>query len=166
VEIDSDTLRLIPQLVPRPLWGLTVKRLVPRKTWEEIRRDALLISGGACVICGARREKGMVCTEEWSYGAGIATLVELRIVCPDCNAARHIGSAARRGTAAFVQAFDHLVRVNRISQEQAMRLVDGCMAEWRASSMREWRVTVADELVARYPALAILSKTLAPRPPA
>jgi hypothetical protein len=95
--------RLVPRLVPQPLWGLSAARLLPQSKWRRIRADAMDESGGACVVCGAAREKGMVGDEVWDY---TATLVGVRIICPDCNAVTHFGSTNARGYAE--RALDHM----------------------------------------------------------
>lgn len=114
------------------------------------------VSGGACVICGVKRDKGMVGDEAWDYGDGVATLTHVQIVCPDCNAVTHIGSTSTRGYGQVAR--DHMARVNGISTEEANVLIAHALREWRQLSRRTWSVSVAPDLLARYPELSVLAR--------
>jgi len=109
---------------------------------------------GTCVVCGEAREKGMVGDEVWDYTGGIATLVGVRIVCPDCDAVTHIGSTARRGYGEMAR--DHMCRVNGITTAEADRIIDASFREWRTRSLMDWTIAVRPDLLDRYPELAIL----------
>ena len=116
----------------------------------------MVASGGACVVCGAKRDKGMIADEVWDYRDGVAKLIAIRIVCPDCSAATHIGSTAGRGYGDVAR--DHMARVNGTSPREADRVVAAAMREWRALSRGTWTVAVAPELLDRYPELAVLER--------
>jgi len=100
----------------------------------------------------------MICHEVWEYDeeAGVATLGLLTIVCPACNLAEHPGRAGAGNVDRAAEALDHLAAVNEISLMEATLLLDEAGAIWARRSRRGWRVTVAAELVQRFPALAIL----------
>ena len=148
------TNRLVPRLVPAPLWGLSGARLLPRAEWRQIRLDALEAAAGACSVCGTARDKGMICDEEWTYSGGVALLTSVRIACPDCDAVTHIGSTGSRGY--YAVARDHMARIDSITAIEADRLVEGQMAIWRQQSRQNWTIDVAPALLERYPQLAIL----------
>lgn len=149
-----ETLRLVPRLVPAPLWGLSGSRLLKASQWKRIRLDALDAAGGACVVCGAARDKGMICDEVWSYTDGTALLTDVRIVCPDCNAVTHIG---RTGTDGYYDvARDHMARVDEITPDDADQLIAERFAAWRVQSSQNWTIDVDPRLLERYPELAVL----------
>lgn len=61
------TYRLMPELVPRPLWGISAYRLLGRgKAWRAIRQATLEAGGQECSICRST-ESGLTCHERWSY---------------------------------------------------------------------------------------------------
>ncbi len=99
-------LRLRYELVPQPLWGLSVYRELKGARWDRLRRQVLEEFGGRCEPCGARRERGMFCHEVWEYDdiAGLATLRRLRIICPNCNFVTHRGTAGRIATTTWPSA--------------------------------------------------------------
>jgi hypothetical protein len=145
---------LTPRLVPEPLWGLSASRLVDKAVWARIRRDSLAASGGACEICGAVRDRGMILDEDWTYAAGVATLAGFRIVCPDCSGVIHLMRTIRMGYSEV--AIDHWMRVNGIDEAEVMRLlVELCQAMEEQRTLA-WTETVAPELLASYPELSVI----------
>jgi hypothetical protein len=130
--------KLVPRLVPQPLLGISAARILAGAKWKRIRADAMDASGGACVVCGATRDKGMIGDEEWEYSDGIATLTGVRIVCPDCNAVTHIGSTGACGYGDMAR--DHMCRVNGMTTSEANRIIDASFREWRARSLVDWTI--------------------------
>jgi hypothetical protein len=131
-------LKLLPGLVPEPLWGKSVCNVLRntgcRSAWEKLRGTVLEESSNKCHYCSASYESHMVCHEVWEYDDlnGVATLVELLIVCRDCNSVLHVGMSlvigSKRGKSEIVdrgeQALQHLRKVNRITRKEARKLVD------------------------------------------
>jgi hypothetical protein len=148
-------MKLAPRLVPEPLWGVSAARLLAGVRWKRIRADAMEACGGVCVVCGATREKGMIGDEEWEYADCAATLIGVRIVCPDCSGVTHIGSSASRGYGEVAR--DHMAKVNGMTKSEANRVIDASFAEWRERSKQTWTVQVAPDLLTRYPELAELA---------
>jgi hypothetical protein len=60
-------LRLVPELIPEPLWDLSAARLLERKSksWRSLRADALVAAENRCYACGFWAEGGKyrVCDE-------------------------------------------------------------------------------------------------------
>jgi hypothetical protein len=57
--------RLVPALVPAPLWGRSVHQLLratPRGgDWKRLRADVVARAGGECHVCGQHEDRFMVC---------------------------------------------------------------------------------------------------------
>jgi hypothetical protein len=153
-------LKLAPRLVPKPLWGISAYRLLPARVWKRIRAEALEAAGGSCSVCGERREKGMVADEVWAYAGTVATLVEVRILCPDCNAVTHIGQAAISGY--LDVARDHMAKVNGISRREAAQRFMVAAQVSKDMSGLSWSVAVAPDLLARYPELELVANAYPP----
>jgi hypothetical protein len=158
--MDDPNYRLVPELVPEPLWGRNVRRALGKSQWaRRIRKIVLDESGGGCDICGASYEKGMICHEVWHYDDTnrAAILTDFRIICQDCNLATHVGKAQKLGR--LKEAISQLSRVNGISSEEARRLVDAAHSEWtRRSRVKVWEVNIDPDLKERYPALDNISE--------
>lgn len=146
-----------PELFPEPLWNISAASLLGRKStaWRQIRSDALADAGDTCSACGEVTAGGkhMVCDELWDYDEqhGVATLADVRILCPACDFARHFARAAQLGKGA--DALATLARVNGISKAEACALQDEAVAEWKRRSRRAWTVRVSEGLLRRYPRL-------------
>ncbi len=151
--------RLVPELVPRPLWGISAYRLLGRgRAWKTIRQAALEASDQQCSICGST-ETGLTCHERWDYDDrhGTATLVGFEIHCHRCDAVTHMGRAVANGFAE--EAIATFCRVNRVTKQEAGKAFRSAMGEWHRRSEKEWTITVAGPLLEQYPQLAILSGT-------
>jgi hypothetical protein len=153
-------LRLEPELVPRPLWGVSAHQLLPAEWRREIRPAVVAEYRGLCCRCGASTKR-MFAHERWEYddGRAVATVVGLELVCSDCNAVLHLGRLPpeHRG-----RALAHLARVNAVSSEEVKRLNALAFAAWRRRSRHAWTVAVAADVAARYPALAELADLATP----
>jgi hypothetical protein len=153
-------MRLEPELIPEPLWGISASRLLGRKSksWREIRASALASAGDACAACDQESPggRGMVCDELWKYDdqEQVAELSGVRILCPACDHARHFARAGQLGLAA--EALRTLALVNGITEHRALALQQKAMRDWARRSSRSWTVRVARPFADRYPALAVL----------
>src|SRR5262245_25484801 len=120
------TMRLAPELVPEPLWDISGHRLLTRGAWKRIRAVVSAKSKGACAICGTVQEKGMVCHEVWRYQGTkrIAMLADLRLICPNCNRAHHIGMTRVLMPEWYETTIRHMARVNGFSTAGARESVE------------------------------------------
>jgi hypothetical protein len=152
--------RLVPELVPKPLWGISASKTL-RFAWKKIRQDVLAAANQKCELCDHEPNPyygdPLNCHEVWHYDDrhAVATLIQLRAQCNDCDSAVHIGRAIVHG--AGDKAFAQLQKVNSISYAEAERLYDAALAQWKSRSKVAWQMRVAEPLVARYPALARLA---------
>jgi hypothetical protein len=155
-------LKLMPNLVPKPLWRKSAANLSKPAAWARIRRDALEAAHRTCQVCSDPASASDPCHEVWDYDdeRGTATLVGLRIQCRNCDIAVHMGRAVKRGLGN--EAIAQLVKVNGIGQREAKMLYRRAMDEWRQRNKKQWRIVVAKSLLERYPELAVLEPTTNP----
>lgn len=149
-------LRLRYELVPRPLWGLSVYRALKGARWDRLRREVLEDAGRRCQPCGDTRERGMVCHEVWEYDDpdAVATLRCFRIICPNCNFATHRGMAGNIAKTDLAEIADaHMARVNGLTVEEVHGLYRDALVIWGQRSERQWTVVIDPPLLARYPVL-------------
>lgn len=149
-------MKLRPELVPKPLFGISAYRLLGRGAeWKAIRLDTLRASGNRCSVCGTGG-KGLTCHESWDYDdqQRHATLVALVIHCPDCDTATHMGRAVQHGLEGV--AIAQLCLVNGCTEDSARKQFKEAMAVWRRRSGHDWTTFVTDSLLTRHPALAVL----------
>lgn len=113
-----------------------------------------------CEVCSAHVEggKNMPCDEVWAYvensAQNVAVLTRVRMLCRDCDLARHFGRAGAIGFGA--KALTNLARVNNMTGTEARKLQDEIMERWKRRSGLNWTVDVSADLLDRYPSLSVL----------
>ncbi|HEY2975893.1 MAG TPA: hypothetical protein VGJ48_25490 [Pyrinomonadaceae bacterium] len=163
--------KLMPAMVPHPLWGRGVynelRRTQRRKQWEALRRTVLEAAANTCARCAARYDSHMVCNEIWQYDdqQHIATLKAFEIVCRDCDSVLHLGKSlligGKRGDEGTAergeQAVKQLMKVNGIKKKEANKLIDDAFGQWMdRSKHKTWAMQIAPELIENHPVLTDL----------
>lgn len=158
-------LELCPELVPKPLWGISAYRKLGRSSWQRIRQDAVKSAHQSCEICGESPNPiygdPLMCHEVWRYrdSSATATLMGFEIHCAKCDLVTHMGRAMTHGLGDA--ALDQLCRVNGVTRVEARRMYTDALALWEKRNAKKWRVTVARALLKRYPRLINLQTTRA-----
>jgi hypothetical protein len=113
------SIRLMPELIPKPLHGISLYRRLPRKQWESIRQQELMFSGNCCAIC-SDEGPGLTCHEQWFYDNDqcIAVLIGFEIHCQECDLVTHMGRASRVGL--LPRAVAQFCKVNSASVAERM----------------------------------------------
>jgi len=148
--------RLCPKLVPKPLWRVSIAKLVRmnvgelidlgleievveklKSFWSSLPRDR-------CIICNS---KGSDIDEFWDYYAdgnrGIARLVSLRSLCSSCHLAKHIGYANVTGR--LEEALKQLAKVNNLTLSDVYMFLNEVYSIWRMlNSITTWRIEIAE----------------------
>jgi hypothetical protein len=129
---------LFVDLVPESCWFTNVRSCVPERDWERLRRMIVRRAGSRCEVCGRHRRSGLEAHERWAYDepAGTQTLRRLVCLCPDCHLVTHFGHAEVTGRGQ--QAFEHLVAVTGMTDEQANAHLAEAAELWRRRSRRDW----------------------------
>jgi hypothetical protein len=97
----------------------------------------------------------MVCHEVWHYRDQdhVALLVGFKLICQDCNFVHHLGKASTLDRADA--AIQHMMRVNRIPEEEARELASRAFDTWlQRSLIREWAIAISDQLKEEFPFLS------------
>ncbi len=107
--------KLTVELVPSPLWGDNLRRLLSADSWSRLSKACYLRADNLCEICGRKGNRHPVeCHEIWEYDdkTRIQTLKGVTSLCPACHRVKHIGFALSKGEATFSKAVSHLAKVN------------------------------------------------------
>ena len=153
--IGFNTLKLIPVLVPKPLWGINAHDLLAWETWQRIRRDTFARDNHLCVIC--EQQLPLECHEVFSYNdnAGIAVLEKLESRCAECHACNHLGRLRKRSPDKFQHALVRIGRLNKMRPAEVILLVKNAFRV-HSTQTRPWDLKVAPDLLRSYPELALL----------
>lgn len=152
--------RLQPNLIPDPLLRRSVYRVLRRNAqWTQIRDHTRESAQSQCEICG-EIERRMYCHEDWHYDdqTYIATLRRFMWICQDCNGVLHIGGGPVSWSGCLendpgIKILTHIMQVNDISLEEALRLLAETNRLHEERSKHKWAIEVSQDLLSRFPFL-------------
>lgn len=141
-------MKLTIELVPRTCWYSNVRSNVTTAEWDRLRKDSYAKAGHKCEVCGdTGKNQGyrhnVECHEIWQYDDvnKKQTLVGMISLCPRCHEVKHIGLAQIKGR--FAEALEQLMKVNDISQEEAMAYVNESFETWAERSEHDWELDIS-----------------------
>ena len=131
--------KLALELVPSPLWGLSLKNLLPRSQWDVLRRNAYQEARYHCRICGA--EGRMNAHEQWAYDDETDTqrLTGIIAICDWCHHVKHLGHSnilAREGKLDMEQVIAHYCAINGCTREEYERDSATAFEQWQERSAK------------------------------
>lgn len=135
---------LLIELVPRTAWGDNLRSRFKPGEWDRLRRACYEKAGHKCEICGGAGKKHPVEAHEiWAYDdmSHVQTLRGLISLCPSCHEVKHFGRARVTGNEA--RAFDHLVKVNGWTEQQARDHINDAFGIWQKRSRHPWVLDIS-----------------------
>lgn len=139
----SRKIKLVPEMIPRTSFFRNLRSMLNQTEWDVVRRECYRKAGHVCEICGGRGNRWPVeCHEVWDYNVKdrVQKLVRLIALCPACHEVIHIGLAGVRGREK--QAIKHLMKVNRLSELDALAVVAQAWQLWERRSGMNWTLNV------------------------
>jgi hypothetical protein len=135
------------ELVPKTTWGNNLRKKVPKKKWDELRRQIYAKYGHRCGICGS--EGRMNCHELWSYDdkKHIQRLVGFIALCDLCHHVKHLGFAsilASEGKLDYNAIIKHFMKVNNCNKATFEKCKDEAFTKWRERSKHKWKVDLGE----------------------
>ncbi|BCL79671.1 hypothetical protein ccbrp13_21360 [Ktedonobacteria bacterium brp13] len=135
-------LRLTIELVPQPCWYSNMRKVVPRSTWDTLRRQVYAQYNHHCGICQARER--LHCHEIWHYDDDqhVQTLHGFIALCEWCHHVKHLGLAgilAGEGKLDYDRVVAHFLAVNACRLEDFEEHRQQEFVQWRARNRYEWR---------------------------
>lgn len=134
------------ELVPKPLWGINLRSLLP-KEWPTISKTHRVRANGRCEVCLRPTPfQQLNCHEVWEYEDKTSTqvLVGLEAVCTMCHDAKHYGRTQTVHSRLYcAKVLEHLSNVNVWTETQIERHIRDAMAKWRHRSKRPWKQDIS-----------------------
>lgn len=137
-------MKLTVELVPKTSWGHNVRTLVPKASWDLIRKKCYRLAKYVCEICGGQGSRHPVeCHEIWHYDDQhyVQTLVGFIALCPLCHRVKHLGRTFSVGLGNT--ALKQLALVNGITMQEAGLYVEQVFDQWRDRSKHPWKVDIS-----------------------
>ena len=138
-------LKLSIELVPQPLWGLNLRKLLSTKQWDHIRKNSYKKANYKCELCGQKGNRHPVeCHEIWEYDDKnfIQKLEGVIALCPNCHGVKHFGRQRAIGREQY--AIQHFKKVTCINNNYEVELyLNKVFGIWHKRSLKtNWRVDV------------------------
>lgn len=135
-------LRLSVELVPHPCWYSNMRQVVPRSTWDVLRRQVYAKYHYQCGICQMRGR--LHCHEIWHYDdvQHVQTLQGFIALCEWCHHIKHLGLAgilADQGKLDYDRLVAHFLAVNDCRLEDFEHYQRQAFAQWKARNGYEWQ---------------------------
>lgn len=140
----SNKLKLSIELVPATCWFSNVRSVVSKTQWDKIRKQVYAKAKHVCQICGGVGFRHPVeCHEIWSYDDQnqIQKLEGMIALCPDCHRVKHFGFARTQGKGK--QAFRHLIKVNKLTNQKAEQYLQEVFEIWYQRSQKSWMLDIS-----------------------
>ena len=139
--------KLTIELVPRTSWYSNVRSNVTKNEWDVIRKKSYEHANHVCEICGdvgtnQGVKHNVECHEIWEYNdeTNEQILTGLISLCPYCHKTKHVGLAQINGELDIV--INQLVKVNKISYDDATKYIDESFKIWSERSKKEWKLNI------------------------
>jgi hypothetical protein len=140
--------RLTIQLVPKTLFGRTLREALGKARWDKLRHKLIEANGARCEICeNTERLHGH---EVWAYReanrAATAALLKVQIICIDCHDIRHFARTTRLFQAGVIKTErygalrKHFRRVNECRQREFDEHFGRALRRWAKRSRKKWRI--------------------------
>ena len=134
--------------IPSCNYGISLANLLPKDTWNTLRRTVYQNARYTCEICGAM-DVEVHCHEVWHYTDKkpfVQKLVELKCICKDCHAVKHWWHTVAEIHAGKLPQFyleqliEHFCLTNRCSRDEfdLYKVVMGTLADIR--NKRQYRL--------------------------
>lgn len=136
-------MRLTSELVPEGVWYANLRKLVPKKEWDRIRKAAYAAQDNRCAICGA--EGRLNCHEVWEYDDAkrLQRLTGFVALCTMCHHVKHLGMAsilAHQGHLDYEAVVQHFMDVNGCDRKTFEDYRTRVFDQWQERSRHEWSV--------------------------
>ncbi len=139
------------QLVPVPLWGWNMRRLMPQTRWAKFRKALIERQGQFCATCGKHDEsRKLSAHEKWQYvengHMAIARLANVSLVCWHCHHVEHWGvtktlvAQGHLTQRAIDDTIAHFCRLNNATEAAFMAHEKEATNDWSRRSGLQWRV--------------------------
>lgn len=145
-----EALKLAIEMVPNPLFGISLYRLAPPSRWRKLRAEVLGQQGLTCAVCQRAFEKSadLQAHEAWAYEEGpvenVARLTGVHLICKACHAVEHFGNTVRRVGEGGLSAdyipilIKHFCDVNGVDEEAFQNHLNEASALHTRRSTLNW----------------------------
>ena len=136
---------LFCELVPRPLWGVNLRKYLTAAEWKDCQRVSRLVGPG-CQECGDM-DSALHCHERWSIErdldskTAIQSLSALVAICADCHAIHHFGRTSQVESATRIKDLRaHWCSTNNVTDNDIEAHLADAGRQWKIDSTLSWQI--------------------------
>ena len=154
-----EDMKLTVELVPKPLWGLSLYAKLSRAAWSALKKKVFAEEGKRCFICGYAGQRFYL-HEFWDYDdkRRVQRLVSVHHLCDFCHKVKHIGRTLHTpdGERELEQQgltrediVAHFCAVNNCESSDFERYHDEVFKVWRERNRHKWSQDIPQEIITR-----------------
>lgn len=138
---DFEGSNLFVDLVPESCWFNNARTYIDSSDWDRLRNFIYARAGYMCECCQSKQN--LEAHERWHFNEELRIQKLMRIIalCKQCHEVTHIGLAKVRGR--FDIALHHLMKVTKMTLEQANCHIDKAFAVWELRNQHEWSLDLS-----------------------
>lgn len=134
-------MKLEIELVPKPLWGKSLAKILPKEKWLALKTQRIQEEGRKCEICD--HADGLQLHETWEYDdeRHVQRLVTLRLLCDKCHSIKHFGrtqTLAAEGKIDLKPIITHFCKVNNCTLQDLKGHWKSVYERWQERSKHQW----------------------------
>lgn len=143
-------MKLSVDLIPAPLFGVSLYRLAPTAAWRKFRASLVEDHGLRCCTCTGEVGKSadLQAHEDWKYDEErrVALLISVKLICKPCHAVEHFGNTLQRVREGVLSKDylpilrAHWANVNGKREGDFQAHIKDAERTWRRRSKIEWTV--------------------------
>lgn len=139
---------LFCELVPRPLWGVNLRKYLTTAEWKDCQRVSRL-AGPGCQECG-NMDSVLQCHERWTIERDLMSKTALQrlsilvAICADCHAIHHFGRTGQVASAIQISELKaHWCRINKITLNEIETHLHDAGRQWKIDSTFTWQIDMS-----------------------
>jgi len=143
-------MKLEIELVPKTCWYNNLRKVLPRKEWDKLRKEVYKKAEYRCEICGSTGK--LNCHEKYSYDDNklVQKLEGFVALCDNCHYIKHIGfvnvqiAEGKLPGTIFCELEKHFAKVNECCHEDFKEHIRKAFEIWKRRSRKNWRTDLGE----------------------
>lgn len=144
------TMKLYIELVPETCFYENLRKVLPKKEWDKIRKEVYAKANHKCKICGVSGK--LNCHEFWEYDDtnAIQYLKGFQALCDNCHNIKHIGfvnvqiSKGIWPKEVLDDLAKHFMKVNNVGIDKFNQHVKEAFDVWQERSKKKWKTDLGN----------------------
>ena len=144
LESELSKYKLWASLIPKNSFYANLRKVLPKKKWDSLRKFVYEKDSFKCSICGATEVK-LEAHENWKYDykISIQKLQNINALCKMCHLNNHLGLAAilaREGKLDYDKIVEHWCKINNEEITKFNEYDEKVYRLWNLRNQFDWKI--------------------------